>query len=229
MTMERVQPFALLFGAFRDARLPAIRAALGDNSDVNAFMLAAPALELLRDLRPDEGLGPGIDDFVALVHAGYLFWRDGENTITLDETATRKLPHPERSEGAVGTPPAARSLDKLGTRELSLGATYVQIAPHIIWGQLDPDAAFEPLDGWFATPTRDGTLRMVACFGVHAQRPGVSVVAVQGGCPAITARDDGTRPFAPTMPGGNAAHLHAVATADELLLLGWRGPNNGGI
>jgi len=209
---ERVQPFDLMFGLFREARFPAIRPAIGDSAAVNAFVLAAPALELLRELRPDEGLGDGADDFVALVHAAYLYWRDGEQTHCLDEAATRAL---------VLAPPAQSKGPPQGTR-------YVQLGPRIFWAQLDPDAAFEPLDGFFAIRLDPATLRLVACFGVHERRPGVSIVTVQGSPPVMARRQDGTRLFAPTMPGGDAAHLHAVNEPDELLLLGWRTTGDGG-
>ena len=88
---RRTHPFELLFGVFREKHFPAIRAVIGDGTDVNAFVLAAPALELLRELRPDEGLGDGADDFVALVHAAYLYWRDEEQISGLDEAETRAL------------------------------------------------------------------------------------------------------------------------------------------
>lgn len=205
---RRTHPFELLFGVFREKHFPAIRAVIGEGVDVNAFVLAAPALELLRELRPDEGLGDGADDFVALVHAAYLYWRDGEQTTALDEAETRALttPHPE---------PKTR-----GTR-------YVQLAPRIFWAQLDPEAAFEPLDGFFAISLDSTTLRLVACFGVHERRPGVSIATVQGSPPVMAKRQDGTQLFAPTMPGGDAAHLHAIAEPDELLLLGWRATSDG--
>jgi hypothetical protein len=197
-----------MFSGFREERFPAIRAALGDSSDVHAFLLAAPALELMRELRPDAGLGEAVDDFVALVHAAYLFWRDGEHTTALDETATRRLCRPER--GVLATVP------------LSIPAPqYIQIAPRIVWGQLADEEPFEPLDGWFAIPG-NAKLRVVACFGVHAQRPGVSVSVIEGAFPVVVKRPDGRPLFAPTMPGGDAAHLHAVSVPDELLLLGWR-------
>jgi hypothetical protein len=149
-----------------------------------------------------------VDDFVALVHAAYLFWRDGEATVTLDEPATRQLCQPDRS--ASGRAP--------------LGATttqYIQVAPRLVWAQLAEDQAFEPLDGWFAI-RGDAGLRVVACFGVHGQRPGMSVVAVEGPLPLTVERPDGTPLFAPTMPGGDGAHLQAVSVPGELLLLGWR-------
>lgn len=204
----RPHPFELMLGGFRDERLPAIRTELRDGSDIHAFLLAAPALELMRALRPDDGFGDAVDDFVAFVHAAYLFWRDGEHTITLNESATRQLCHPGRS--AAGRAPHAATTTQ-----------YIQIAPRLVWGQLTDNEPFEPLDGWFTIPGNAG-LRLVACFGVHAQRPGVSVVTVEGPFPAKVERADGTPLFAPTMPGGDAAHLFAVSAPDEMLLLGWR-------
>jgi hypothetical protein len=204
----RPHPFELMFAGFRETRFPAIRGELRDESGIHAFLLAAAALELLRELRPDDGLGDAVNDFVALVHATYLFWRDGERTVTCDEPATRRLCRPE---------PATS-----GRTTLAANVTeYIQIAPRLIWGQLADAEPFEPLDGWFAIPDQGG-LRVVACFGVHEQRPGVSVVAVEGRRPARVERPDGTALFAPTMPGGDAAHLHAVSVPEELLLLGWR-------
>ena len=210
----RPHPFDLMFAGFRDTAFPAIHDALGEGDDVHAFLLAGPAIELLRDLRPDEGLGDGVDDFVALVHAAYLFWRDGEQTTALDEAATRRLvqPDPDRPRpGPLGEGPAQ----------------YIQVAPRLLWGQLAEAQPFEPLDGWFAL-RRPPELQVVACFGVHEQRPGLSVTAVDGGLPELRERPDGTRLFAPTMPGGDAADLHAVSVPAELLLLGWRVASNGG-
>jgi hypothetical protein len=207
MNPSRPHPFDLLFGGFRAEQLPAIRAELGERSDLNTFLLAAPALELMRELRPDEGLGEAVDDFVALVHAAYLFWRDGERTRYLDEAATRVLCRPFRA-------PATR-----GPGIRTDATRYIQIAPRLIWGRLAEDAAFEPLDGWFAVPT-DAGLRLVACFGVHVERPGVSVIAIEGPVPDNVARADGTPLFAPTMSGGEAASLHGISAPEELLLLG---------
>jgi hypothetical protein len=207
---SRPHPFDLLFGTFRAEHFPAIRQALGDERDVNAFVLAAPALELLRDLRPDEGFGDAVDGFVALVHAAYLFWCDGEQTRSAADPATRRL------AAASTATPDAPLIGAAGA------ARYVQVAPRLIWGQLDPDAPFEPLDGWFSWAVGTNMLRVVACFGLHEQRPGVSVVVAEGRAPGAIARADGTPPFSPVMPGGNAAGLLAVVAPEELLLLAWR-------
>ena len=216
----RPHPFDLIFAPFRDRQFPAIRAELGGQSDVNAFMLAAAALELMRELRPDDGLGDAVDDFAALVHAAYLFWRDGERTLGLDVAATRALC--TTPSGEAGLPLAAR-----GTPAEAPGgparARYIQVAPHLIWARLDADAPFEPLDGWFALPASDG-LRIVACLGVHPDRPGISVLVAEGRPRCDTTRPDGTLLLAPTMQGGDLAGLHAIDAPDELLLLGFRAP-----
>lgn len=206
---NRPHPFELVFGGFRDQRLPAIRAELGERTDLDAFMLAASALELMGELRPEAGLGDAVGDFIALVHAAYLFWRDGEQTIRLNAVGTRALCGPAASDDPGAGPSAPRR------------AGYIQVAPQLIWGRLADATAFEPLDGWFVVPADEG-MRIVACFGVHAERPGMSVVAVEGALPASIARADGSPLFAPTMPGGEAASLHAVSSPEELLLLGIR-------
>ena len=202
---SRPHPFELLFGGFRAERLPAIAAELAGRHDIDDFMLAGAALELMREMRPDDGLGDGIDDFVALVHAAYRFWVDDETTIELDEAQSRAL--------------CARSNDRPAA--MASGVRYIQVAPRLIWGQLADDGPFEPLDGWFELPGQ-GTLRMVACFGVHPERPGLSVTVVEGREPAAWHRSDGSPLFGPMMPGGDAASLLAVGAPEELLLLGWR-------
>ena len=205
---DRSHPFESIFGGFRAVHFPAIRATLGEDSDINVFLLAAPALEMLRELRPDQGLGDAVDEFIALSHAAYLFWRDGEQTIPRDEAATRALCRPG---------PVTCDRPRLGVT----ATQYIQVAPRLIWGQLTDEESFEPLDGWFAIPGDLG-LRVIACFGVHEQRPGVSIVVIEGPLPETVRRADGSPLFSPTMPGGAAAHLHAVSAPDELLLLGWR-------
>lgn len=204
-TAERPHPFALVFAGLADEHFPAIREALPADADLDAFLVCTPAIELLQALRPDEGLGEAVDDFVAFVHAAWRFWADGAATTALATDATRALCAPETTPiGAV-----ART------------ARYIQVAPRLVWGRLADGEQWEPLDGWFAVPDPAG-LRVVACFGLHPGRPGLTVAAVAGEAPEPAPRPDGTAPFAPQMPGGDLAGLHAVAEAGELLLLAWR-------
>jgi hypothetical protein len=206
---SRPHPFELVFAQLRDSSFPAVRDALGDgDAGVLRFLLVGPAIELMRDLRPDEGLGEGVDDFVSLVHAAYRFWADGEQTVALDRVATSSLVNSTAS--AAATPERPGSVTK-----------YIQVAPRYIWAAVDAESPYEPIDGWFAVPDSPA-LRVVACLGVHAERPGLSVIAAEGIRPRVANRSDGSTLFAPTMPGGERAGLHAVATREELLLLGWR-------
>lgn len=199
-------PFELVFGPLAEARFPAIRAALPAEADLDTFMLTTPAVELLRDLRPDEGLGDGVDEFVAFVHSAYRYWEADQPIARLDEPGTRALCEDHRDLADAPRPNTT---------------TYIQVAPRLIWGRLDDGDVYEPLDGWFAVPVAGG-IRVVACFGVHPNRPGLSLLVVEGGAPGEVRREDGSSLFAPLMPGGDTAGLFAVVAPEELLLLAWR-------
>jgi hypothetical protein len=203
--MARPHPFELVFGPLVDVHFPAIRDALPSDADLDAFLVCTPALELLQELRPEEGLGEAVDDFVAFVHAAWRFWVDGADTRRLDAESTRVLCE-------VGGP-TPTTMPRV--------ARYIQVAPRLIWGQLADGEQWEPLDGWFAFPDAEG-LRVVACFGLHAERPGLTVAAVAGTAPLVAPRPDGSPPFAPLMSGGDQAGLHALADTGELLVLAWR-------
>lgn len=201
----RPHPFRLVFGGLAEARFPAIRDAVGDAPALDHFLLAEAVVELLQELRPEEGIGEAMDDFVAFTHAAYSFWAAGEPTVEFDLPATRALCTSSEFPRAIAPERTA----------------YIQISPRLVWGKLEPDAPHEPLDGWFALPDPAG-LRVVACFGVHPERPGLSVVSLAGSVPASVVRADGTPRFAPTMEGGEVAGLFAVASPEELLLLAAR-------
>lgn len=209
MNDPRLDPFSLVFGNLAETEFPPIRDALGERASLEAFMLSGPALELMGRLRPDEGLGDAVDDFVAFVHAAWRFWCDGKQMVIRDEAATRALCHPGHLPISVAPDDAATT-----TR-------YFQVAPRLVWGRLASDETYEPLDGWFATRTGQ-SLRVVACFGLHSTRPGLSVVVAQGPVPGVVVREDGGVIFSPMMSGGDLAGLHAVAAPEELLLLAWR-------
>src|SRR5262249_27723088 len=92
----RPTPFDLVFGELADVRFPAlergIRKAGYDPKSRDAFTLVKEAVELLRELLPDEGMGAGMDDFVAFVHAGFAYWLDGRPIVQIDrETLDRVL------------------------------------------------------------------------------------------------------------------------------------------
>ena len=85
--MPRPTPFDLVFDPLADDRFPAIRDALASNGrdprDRDAFLMERASVSLIRELRPEDGVGDGMDQLVALVHHAYLFWA-GERERAID-------------------------------------------------------------------------------------------------------------------------------------------------
>lgn len=205
MTAARLHPVDHVFGPLAAERFPAISAAMGQARDIDRFLMAEPAVELLAELRPDDGLGDMVDEFVGFVHAAWCWWVAGQQTRILDRAATEALLRTDRSTDPDPT------------------AWYIQVAPRRLWARLDEVGSFEPLDGWFGFATAAGR-RVVACLGLHPTRPGLSVLIAEGDRPVDWRRADGSPAFAPQMTGGDTAGLAGVATAEELLLLDWNLP-----
>ena len=162
---------------------------------------------LLRDLRPDEGLGEAMDQMVALVHHAYLFWAAGGATLAVSRDAAEEL---LRSEpGDVADPK-------------DVSPYYAQFPERLIWASVIEDQPPEPLDGVFVSRTPAGELRVLGIFGMRADRDGFSAVEAIGPRIGSLARADGNPLFQPTLPGGAAAGLYSIVGEEELLELGWR-------
>jgi hypothetical protein len=209
--MPRPTPFDLVFQQIAQETFPQIRSALQqaghDPRDRDRFLMVRDVVALLRDLRPDEGLGEGIDQLVALIHHAYLFWEAGQPRVELSL---------ERLTGLLAGSPGEEEGD-------SPPALYVQVPERKVWAQVIPGQPHEPLDGCFVHSAQDaGVLRVLGIFGIHPDREGFSVVEAAGPRPAALARQDGTALFAPTLPGGAAARLFSLTGEEELLDLGWR-------
>ena len=207
----RPTPFSLAFGDLAPERFPAIDQALGasgtDPGDRDAFLLQREVSQLLRELRPDEGLGEGVEALAALVHAAYLFHRGGERIIAVDDDTLRLVV--QESPSARPAPPSPPE------------PVYVQLPPLRVWGIAVEGAPAEPLDGWFVTGGQTG-LSLVAVFGMHPGREGFTVVEASGQRPDELRRPDGTALFAPMLAGGATAGLASLSGAEELLELAWR-------
>jgi len=213
-------PTELVLGALAEERFPALRQSLAeagiDPTARDAFVLDRAVVELLRDLRPEEGVGEGVDELVSFLHAAFLHWQDGGAAVALDrETLDRVV----RSK----TPPLSGGPG--GTR-------YVALPPRRVWAEPVPGAPPEPLDGWYArrTATR---IEILAVFGLHPNRPGFTAVRVAGPRPDSLGRVDGMAVFAPTVAGGREAGLWSLQGAEELIELAfrveaWLGESGGG-
>ena len=205
----RLTPFDLVFRPASQEIFPGIHMALNkgghDPRDRDRFLMLREVVALLRELRPEQGLGEGIDQLAALLHHAYLYWDAGEPTFEVPVQLVTATP------GA----PDEHSTDPAP-------AYYAVMPEHRIWAEVIPGLPSEPLDGCFVHSSPDGTLRVLGVFGIHRDREGFSVVEAAGPPPVGLARADGSRLFEPTLPGGRAAGLFSISGVEELLELGWR-------
>lgn len=213
MPLTRLNPFDLVFESLVPTTFLSIRTALDRNGydprDRDRFLMQPEVVALLRDLRPEEGLGEGIDQLAALVHHAYLYWEGGANMV---EVSPGQLPILVSSGAAV-----------VADDSVERPAYYVQVPERRIWAQVIPGGPHEPLDGCFVHTLPDSAvLRVLGVFGVHRERQGFSVVEVSGRRPEGLAREDGSGLFSPILPGGAAAGLFSLVGEEELLELGWR-------
>jgi hypothetical protein len=208
---SRPTPFDLAFGPLADERFPVVRDAVGshDPRDRDAFLMLREVVQVIRELRPDEGVGAGIAELAALVHHAYLIWAEGSSIITLapGELATMLLGPPAETDAAGSD---------------AGGARYVQLPERRVWAEPGADGTFEPLDGIAVHFAPNGDLRALGIFGLHPERMGFTVGEVIGPRPRGLVRPDGSPLFAPILAGGARAGLWSVIGAEELLELAWR-------
>ncbi len=206
---SRLNPFDAVFGPTAEERFPVLRQGLEsagrDGRDREAFVLVREVVELLRELRPTGTEGGGVDELVGFLHAAYLFWVDGLRTVVVDR---------ETLDDLVANAPEAES-------EPTGRVYYIQLAPQRVWGKSQPGAPIEPLDGWFAAP-RAGELEVVAVFGFHPTRDGLTVVTIRGPKPGRLVRPDRSALFSPGFDGALAAGLWQVLGGEEVLELAYR-------
>ena len=212
MESTRPTPFDLVFGPLAAERFPAIQSAFeashGDPHDRDAFLMVRDVIQLVHDLRPDEGMGEDIAQLAAFLHHAYLFWLAGTPTLEIPAAGLTTLLEAGASRGGeAATPPPA---------------FYVQLPERRVWAEVVPGAPHEPMDGCFLTLGPDESLRVLAAFGLRPDRPGLSVVEVAGPRTGRLARPDGSPLFAPVLEGGATAGLASITGGEELLELGWR-------
>jgi hypothetical protein len=209
--MPRPTPFDLVFHRVAQSSFPRIAASLAesgvDPSDRDAFLMDREAITLLRELRPEEGLGEAMDQMVALVHHAYLAWAAGVVTVSVSREAAEKL---------LGQGPAN------GAAPNDAPAYYAQFPERMIWASVIENEVPEPLDGVFVSRAPGGDLRVLGIFGLRPDRAGFSAVEASGARVEGLAREDGSALFDPTLEGGSAAGLRSIIGEAELLELGWR-------
>jgi hypothetical protein len=210
---SRLTPYDIAFGADAEARFTRIRESLAgagrDPHDEDAFVLDREVVTYLRELVPEEGVGEGIAQHVALLHHAYLYWAEGGWLIRLSKSRTAAL---------LAAPPAVLNDLADGLPQ----AFYLQLPERLVWAELSPGEPHQPLDGLFVRPWPRGGGFLLAIFGLHIGRDGFSVVDADGYREPDLARADGTPLFSPTLPGGAAAGLFSIVGGEELLELAAR-------
>ena len=145
---------------------------------------------LLRELRPEEGLGEGIDQLAALVHHAYLFWDAGEHG-----PSSSRLEQLLLSDSAAPRPTGRNPF-----------AYYVQIPERRIWATVI--AGRHPSPSTAVSSTRLGRLEASECWGYSGSIPSGRVSAWSRRPEPrrrLWAAPTGRSSSAPTLPGGKAA------------------------
>lgn len=208
--MARPTPYDIAFGPSAEAPFTRIRQSLTetgrDPHDLDAFVLDREVVSYLRELVPEEGIGSGIEQHVALLHHAYLYWAEGGIVIQPTRARTEKL---LKQAPAVANGDAPK-------------AYYFQVPERLIWGGLSPEEPHQPLDGLFVRPYPERGFFLLAVFGMHAGSEGFTVVDLDGYQESELAREDGSPLFAPVLPGGAAARLYSIAGGEELMELAAR-------
>jgi len=219
--MPRLTPYDLAFGAASEERFERIRDSLArtgaDPHDLDAFVLDREVVGFLRDLVPDEGVGEAVREHLALLHHAWLYWAEGGWLVRVTRDRARRLLAPEVPAAEPGGNP-----DPLPPVSGIPRAFYLQLPEQLLWADVGDGGAHQPVDGAFVRPWPGGGLFVLAVTGMHPGREGFTVVEADGHVVDGPEPRDGRAPFAPVLPGGDAAGLFSLVGEDELLELGTR-------
>jgi hypothetical protein len=181
-----------------------LRARGTDDLDRDAFLLDPAAVNLLRDLVPQEAPVESVVAYAALLHMIYVCWARDWPIVSVGAEALRatltRTSHPEPR-----TPPLV---------------CYVQLPEQLVWAQPDPGQAHEPADGVFLVAAH-GRLRALAVLGLRSGRDGFTTMESELALPlgAPGPRPDGSVPFSSLLPAGERARLLSIADSHELAAL----------
>lgn len=212
--MTRPDPFTHAFGDLAASRFPEIRdeaeAEHRDTADRPQFASLRAVQHVLGDVESPELLEEHPEagaEYLNALYVAFRFWSAGCHVLPVPRALL---------EGAMQrrTPP--------GIPEIPHGACYLQLPERWFWGQIDPAQPHEPLDGCFVAAGGVGReILVLAVLGLREDRPGFSQVTVSAQPDDLPAAHEGARtpPFASTLDGGDAAGLHSITTAAELLHL----------
>lgn len=216
----RVTPYELVFAALENGAFVRIREEAQrrgrDTRHLDDFLLLGFVGATLQEMIPAAASAEALDEYTALLFAGYRFWDTGRRLYVLSDAAATRLTEPVYPMGdwRFAAPPAC----------------YVQLPYQRVWARVGTDAPFEPVDGFFAstddTAPADGAeaeVHVLLVLGVRPDRPGLSLIPHRMTVEPRSAAARGERPsregapaFANALPGGERRGFRALVTAGEL-------------
>lgn len=217
----RRTPYELAFPDLEDARarFTAFEAEAREREadvedDPAAFVMLASVGQALRALRGPDEKADLIRQHGRLLWHAYRLWKAGEEPALLTLHALRYLLDPGTAFSWDGALPAP--------------AGYAQLPQHLVWIRGGDEDRPESMDGFFWAGTGDGRLFLLVALGMRSDRPGLTVVPIEGLplADAPTWTDGTMRPgggdFASDMPGADLEGLYEVRSAGEAVKLAAR-------
>ena len=159
-------------------------------------------------LAPEAG-PDAVEQASELLWHAWRFARTGSRLYVVDDAAATRLMEPEtaRDPWRFAAPPAC----------------YVQLPYQRAWARVSEQAAYEPVDGWFAAArTLSGGAHEIALLAVLGLRDVAGHLAHPW--------RDGAPPFGNAIPGGERMGYRTLATRSELealALRSWRALDEG--
>lgn len=222
----RLTPYELAFleGDFETRVFPLIQeeaeARREDPARRERFAFLAAGGEAIRDIIPPDAPPDMLEEYRALFHHAFNFWRFGRRLYVVDAAVARYL-----VEGA----PTLAEWEFTAPYD----GLYIQLPPNLFWASIGTDVPPEPVDGFFVTVSHEKDsldvpfmdVQVLMVLGIHRLRAGFSVVAFDTeagqGIPPVWAepgRDRGAD-FENVLPGGDIAGLYSILTTSEAIKL----------
>jgi len=212
--VTRPHPFDLAFGEIAESRFAEIVAEAQeqhrDLRDIAQFAPCATVQHLLQEIEAPDIVrqAPAVAvEYLHTLYAAFRYWNAGKVTLAVAPAHLTSVIAGQA--GAVALPVIPR------------GAVYCQLPERLLWAQVNTQAPHEPIDGFFVAEGARRAWTVVAILGLRPERFGFSHVALTAAGEEVLAAPSLARtpPFAPVLPGGEAAGLYSVCTAAELLHL----------
>jgi hypothetical protein len=177
-------------------------------------------------LAPDAG-ADAVEQASELLWHAWRFARTGSRLYVIDDAAAARLIEAETAREP--------------WRFAASPSCYVQLPYQRVWARVSEQAAYEPVDGWFAAArTLSGgahEIALLAVLGLREDRPGVSLLAHRASLAEHDVTEhlahpwrEGAPPFANAIPGGERMGYRTLATRSELEALAlrtWRALDEG--